>query len=388
MPALLNRAGFNVDAITTCSFLEESKFISNFEHSFIPQDLVKMVMQKNLDTYDCIVVCDDLTLENILNSDLSSEQKLRLLPVQNLENFTHLFSKIGLSKILSEAGVRTPEFLVAQTQDEAVSAAEKLQYPVMIKVDSSGGGRGVFECKNSGDVKKIEARFFKLPLLVQKKIKGIELDLSGFYRDGKLIYFTYSKIEKVYQNKFGPSSLRTYQQLCNIDSSVFVEMQKLGEVLGANGFVTISCIKSAIDGKKYFIEADMRPNSWVEFGKFLGDDPAPRISNWFLNGEIMQYPLPINNDYPAKLILPYYLRLSALEILFNRYSVWKYLPLHDRRLLIKVMAVEVFKLNQTFRNIKRVPTFLIKLAVPLKEDRNKIKLKFKVAYRKTRSLFG
>jgi len=132
----------------------------------------------------------------------------------------------------------------------------------------------------------------------------------------------------------------------------------------------------------------MRPNSWVEFGKFLGEDPAQRISNWFLNGETMQYPLRVNNDYPTKLILPYYLRLSALEILFNRYSVWKYLPLQDHGLLIKVMLVEVFKLNQIFRKIKRVPTFLIKLAVSHKEDRNKIKLKFKGAYRKATILFG
>jgi len=387
MPALLNRAGFNVDAITSYSLLEKSKFISNFEHSVIPQDLIKIVAQKNLNDYDFIVICDDLTLENILNSDLSLEQKLQLLPVKNQENFTHLFSKIGLSKILSESGVTTPEFLVTTTIDEALFAAEKLQYPVMIKVDSSGGGWGVFECKNSCDVKKIEARFFKSPLLVQKKIEGSELDLSGFYREGKLIYFTHSKIEKVSKNKFGPSLLRTYEQLGNIDRSVFLEMQKLGEALGADGFINISCIKSAIDKKRYFIEADMRPNSWVEFGKFLGDDPAQRISKWFLNGETMQYPLPVNNDYPEKLILPYYLRLSALEILFNRYSVWKYLPLEDHKLLIEVMAVEIFKLNQIFKKIKRVPTFLIRLAVPQKEDRNKIKLKFKEVYQKAVTFF-
>jgi len=51
--------------------------------------------------------------------------------------------------------------------------------------------------------------------LVQKKIEGTELDLSGFYREGKLIYFTHSKIEKVSQNKFGPSLLRTYEQIGN-----------------------------------------------------------------------------------------------------------------------------------------------------------------------------
>lgn len=388
MPALLNRAGFTVDAVTTCTFLKESKFISNLEHSFIAEDLLKIVTRKNLDDYSFIAICDDNSLKNILNSDLSSEKKLQLLPVKNLENFAHLFSKIGLSKILSKSGVRTPEFLVATTLDEVILAAEKLQYPVMVKVDASGGGWGVFECKNSDDIKKIEKRFFKSPLLVQKKIIGTELDLSGLYRDGKLIHFTYSKIKKVTSNKFGPSVVRAYQQLYNIDHQTFLEMEKLGEALGANGFATISCIESAIDGKRYFIEADMRPNSWVEFGKFLGDDPAQRISNWFLSGEAMKFPPQINNAYPAEVIMPYYLRLSAIEILFNRYSVWKYLPTQDHKLLLNIMAVEIFRLNRAVRNIKRTPTYLIRIAVPRKEDRNKIKLKFKGVYRKAKSLFG
>ncbi|MBU6339202.1 MAG: ATP-grasp domain-containing protein [Rickettsiales bacterium] len=183
---------------------------------------------------------------------------MKLLPINSEENLKHIYSKIGLSLTLSKAGITTPDFIVANGLDEVKEAAQKLQYPVMIKTNSDSGGVGVFECNDVADINKINSSFFNSPLLVQKKIIGTELDLYGLYRDGKLIYFTYSQIKKVAKNKFGPSKLRLYKQLSVVDKEIFIEMKNLGKALGANGFVTISCIEA--NNKRYFFEADMRPN--------------------------------------------------------------------------------------------------------------------------------
>ena len=65
----------------------------------------------------------------------------------------------------------------------------------MIKVDSSCGGYGVFECSNEFDIQKINSEFLKASFLVQKKIMGIELDLSEFYLNSQLINFPVCPID-------------------------------------------------------------------------------------------------------------------------------------------------------------------------------------------------
>lgn len=382
LPSFLDRAGFAVDAIFSNPLFKKSKFIRNLT---IAQggDIIKNLSKIDLDSYDLIIPCDDLALDLIIKSNLEIAQKLKLLPVTHIKAFDHIFSKIGLSKILSLAGITTPDFLVASNILEAKKMAENLGYPVMIKANSSGGGEGVFECQNALDIDLIGNNFFDKPVLVQKKIIGTELDLSAFYQDKKLIFFSYSKIKKVVSGKFGPSVVRLYRQLGSVNKEIFLEMEKLGEALDANGFVTISCIET-IDKKRYFIEADMRPNSWIEFPKFIGNDPAIAVSNWFLKKEILAYPQKLNPKYSSEIILPYFNRMTMSEILFNRYKVWKYLPCRDSKLLFYLLALKfefiVSKIKKYHliikkfpKTIKRFPTALIHLALPKKEDRIRVR---------------
>ncbi len=402
MPSLLHRSGFEVDVILINELLKKSKFIANYETALNSENILQKLSEKNLDVYDFIVICDDQTLKNILDSNLTTEQKLKLLPVKSEKDFGHIFSKIGLSKILSESGVTTPPFLVVEGFDQAIKAAEKIGFPLMIKINSSNGGSGVFECEKIADLNSIDRAILNFPLLMQKKIIGTELDLSAIYRDKKLIYFSYSKIEKVIRNKFGPSVIRSYQQLNNIDEKLFLEMEKLGEALGANGFVTISCLESILDGKRYFIEADMRPNTWVEFGRFFGDDPAKKISKWFLNRERTTFPFAANRKFPEKILMPYFLRMSGREILLNRYRVWRYMPWEDFSLLISIcvhrfLAIKISerkaRLLQKIQNlfgkikrlpkaVKRLPTTLIRLVIPCKKERAKIRNNIKQQLKK------
>ncbi|MES2677502.1 MAG: hypothetical protein V4612_04220 [Pseudomonadota bacterium] len=378
LPSMLFRSGFNVEMITINPIFKKSKFITDCEIISDRNLFAKQAGQRNLENYDLIVVTEDTTLKHILESDLTTQQKLKIIPVQKEENLQHIYSKIALSKILSTANVNTPAFEIANCFEEAINYANKLGYPVMIKIDASGGGSGVFECQNDNDFAALKKEIFKQPLLIQKKIIGTELGLPAFYRDGKLVHFSYAKIEKVINNKFGPSSLRNYQQLGTLDEQIFAEMSQLGAAIGANGFVNISCLQSGYDNKRYFIEADMRPDSWVEFTKFIGEDPAQRIAAWFKNQQTLHHPHSINPQYPTKLLLPYFLRMSLLEILFNRYLVWKFIPQDDWDFtwsLIKECVVPK-KLKWLCRQIKRSPTTLIRLFVPNKDHRLKIRCYF------------
>lgn len=323
LPPLLYRAGFEVDVISTTKLLRKTSYIREIDYAKNIDDLLIKAQEKYTEKYALVVIGDDDTLKTIRDSNISDNIKLRLLPVTSEKDYVHIYSKIGLSQILHENKILTPEFRVAHNKIQLITFAEEVGYPVMIKVDSSGGGGGVFECRSEKELISISQRIEIFPLLIQKKIMGELLDLAGFYQGGKLVHFSYSIYEATI-HKFGPSLLRKYTQLSKVNQAVFEELQHLGNVLGANGFVNISAILSSIDQKRYYVEADMRPTVWVDYSKYIGDDPALVIKEYFQNKKLISYPYKYNKFFPDTLLIPYLFRMSLYEIICNKYNVWNY----------------------------------------------------------------
>lgn len=335
LPSLLVRSGFEVDCLSNNHLLKKNKYLKNYHAVSSMKEMIEVLHYKDLSPYDFIILTNDEMICDVAQSSMSIERKLKLLPVCSEKNFSHLFSKIGLSEILTAENITTPQFFVAQNFWDLKDKAERLGYPCMVKLNSSNGGRGVFECQSLADFDEIKEKITVYPVLLQQKIIGRELDLSAIYQAGELIHFSYSVIEKVIFNKFGPSSLRNYYQLGNFDEKLFSEMKALGKALGADGFTTISCIHSFADNKRYFIEADMRPNAWVEFPRFIGDDPAQYLRNWFSKKEGMSFSNALNANYPLIRQMPYFLRIKNFEVLTNRYQVWSFMSFEDWRIFFR-----------------------------------------------------
>ncbi|MDX2083220.1 MAG: hypothetical protein SFV53_04465 [Rickettsiales bacterium] len=369
LPFLLTRAGFEIEAISTKYFFNGSSFISNFFEIITEEDLHKKLDEIDLEIYQLIIIFDDFSLKSVANSGLSLSKKIKLLPLIDKKYFSHLGSKIFLSEFLQQGKILTPEFLVAKGRAEIKIAAQNLEFPLMVKADYSGGGDGVFECKNLADINLIPEEKLLAPVLLQKKIFGKELDLSAFYQNTKLIHFGYSEVEKTI-SKFGPSKLRTYKKLENHDAELFYEMQRLGLAIGASGFVNISAIKSEIDGKIYFIEADMRPNVWVDFTKFIDDDLAPKISRWFKYGEMMKFSA-ASNIKSVKILAPQFIRMAIWEILLNRYQVWRFMSSSDLKWFWKNIFLD--KAAIFFWRLNRIPTLTFRKILPNKNHRKKLK---------------
>lgn len=152
--------------------MRSCKFVRDCDVVPLKQSLLPAITERIKKDYDWIIITEDDTLAEILNSDLSVEDKLKLLPVQKKENFSHIYSKIGLSKVFSAHGVDTPPFFIAQSLAEALVGANQLGYPVFLKVDSSGGGAEVYECKTPSDLTFIKPQVFDKPVLIQKKYRG------------------------------------------------------------------------------------------------------------------------------------------------------------------------------------------------------------------------
>ncbi|MCQ8105050.1 hypothetical protein NP590_13115 [Methylomonas sp. SURF-2] len=320
LPALLHRAGLRVHVLSTVKSMAWVAYIAELTVVGDPDEMIANAAKQAESGFDLVVVADDLTLKAIVNSGLSPEDKVKLLPVLQTEDFAHLYSKIGLSRVLQKNAIDTPDFAVAETADELKGRAERMGFPLLVKTDSSGGGIGVFDCGDRAQLGQILESSPVYPVLLQRKIPGRSFDLSGFFRNGKLVQFGCAEQLDFVGGAFGPSKLRRYYRSSQVDARVSEELNRLGAALGADGFVNITCIVSDIDQKRYYIEADMRPNVWVEYPKFIGDDPADKIRGYFLHGQYYQHPDKVADDSADGNVLAYLPRMNNLEILTNQYA--------------------------------------------------------------------
>lgn len=325
IPAVLSSAGFLVDVLCLKNAVFPSRYVRNIFCCKAKEGIANEAAHVYSDQYDLVVIGDDEALSVILNSAIAPALKLNLLPVTNAIFFDHIYSKIGLAKRLYEGGILSPKFRIANSPQSAEQLAQELGLPIVLKVDSSGGGGGVYICYSFSDLSKAISKISSFPILIQEFIPGSIVDLSGFYQNGKLIYFTYSIFEKTVGGPLGPSSVRTYSQLGMLDITIFNELLKLGEVLGISGFANISCIESKQDGARYFIEADLRPTVWANFGRYLGQDLSTAINRYFSLGEHLTWPVAINTSYPPIALIPFIHRLGLFDLVSNRYHAWRYI---------------------------------------------------------------
>ncbi len=292
-----------------------------------------------------VVPCDDNMVRQVRNAAIDDATKCRLLPITGPEHLGHVGSKVGLARALERAGVAAPRFAVVESAGDLVAACEGLGYPLVVKVDESGGGEGVFACGSRAEAEALAARSLRLPLLVQELIDGDLIDLSGFFRGGRPVHFVYNRYMKTVGSRFGVSILRRYTRLSALDRQVFDDLVHFSQALGLDGFVNISALRRSVDVRLLFIEADLRPNVWVEASRIFGDDPAPAIRTAFEMGGVLAWPPP-REPGPPTVDLPYPFRMGAFELLTNRHGVWQTFGDHASVDLIRYLGGPAWRLIQ------------------------------------------
>jgi len=344
VPHLLNRCGFHVDVVSSSPLLRASQFVRDVMLLPEADGLSATAYARICDRerpYDWVIACDDQTLLEMSKMDWPAGREPAYLPLQGGPAGPHIYSKIGLSRVLRAAGVRTPQFRVARSCAEASRATRKLGYPVLLKTDSDSGGAGVHLCRGVEDVWALERHFVSGPMLVQKRIEGREVDLSGFFFEGRLIHFCCAEVERM-AGGGSLSAVRRYYPLRLVEKRVFTELSALGRALGANGFVSIGSIEAADGSGLYFFEADMRPTVWVDAGRLYGDDAAKRIRGWFERGEVASWEemRAAGDEQPVR--VAHFQRLAMWEMLVNRYGVWRTVPWAEWRMVAQILAARVW----------------------------------------------
>jgi hypothetical protein len=129
---------------------------------------------------------------------------------------------------------------------------------------------------------------------------------------------------------------------------------QLGRKLGFNSFVNITYLHDPGKDKYYLIEADLRPNSWMAYGRFIGRDFSESVKRIVIGDYNTGY-----KDAPMKkpftevaLFHKEVMRAlwqhdikGILRWIINYKGYWRYLPFYDRKLTKKIFAEfgEIFK---------------------------------------------
>jgi predicted ATP-grasp superfamily ATP-dependent carboligase len=341
IPAIFKNGGCTVDIFCTKdSWVLQNKAYDkwiaapNDESAFTTQ-LLDFV-EKNGDNYFWIVPGDDIVLR-LLNDRITSESLFyRIMPLTKIENRDLMGSKAGFSALCTKYSIKTPRYLIYQEGMTAKSIAEYMNYPFLMKLDKSEGGFGVFMCENETE---FTANFENVKnrhnLVFQQFIKGYDVNVEVLFKNGELIVYSYSRTIKI-MGKFGVSTQRLFYQNNEVEN----ELVKAGRSMGLNGFGNVVFMFSETERSHYLIEIDMRPNAWMYYGKFRGNDFSEAVKK-IVKGDLTLVRPPAQYEKKQIKISLYkkdvYRCLlekdfkGLLGWLVNKDNCWKYIPLYDSK---------------------------------------------------------
>jgi predicted ATP-grasp superfamily ATP-dependent carboligase len=260
------------------------------------------------------------------------------MPLCKIENRELLGSKAGFSSLCAKYDISTPRFLIYQPSFTPDYISEYMKYPFMMKTDRSEAGTGVFKCETKADlVKNLDQLESKENVVFQQFIDGYDINMEVLYKDGELMVYSYAKLLKIL-GKFG---LSTQRMFCRNDE-IETELRKIGKSLGINGFASIAFMYSEPEKKHYLIEVDVRPNSWIYYGKFTGYDFAEGIRR-IIKGDLTVVK-PDRSKFPDQVKIALYKKDMMRVIvqkdvkglmywLTNEDNCKRFIPTYDEKLL-------------------------------------------------------
>ncbi|MES2408920.1 MAG: ATP-grasp domain-containing protein [Patescibacteria group bacterium] len=348
VPYLFKTAGCIVDVFcSNGSWLLKNSF---WDYYICTEELSDIeyikLLKSNLesDKYDWFVAADDTTLR-IINECSAEDAELLIKPIINVENRMILGSKAGLDSLCQKYDILTPASYLFDSFKDLDKIYEQIPFPMLLKVDQSSGGKGVFLCHSK---REVEDRLTKLSvkekknLLFQTYIFGENISVEALFRNGLLLAYTYSIVSKTTNGEFSASYERKYVECPEVESI----LKKMGKCFGLNGFSSITFMRDGKSRAHYLIESDLRPQVWFKPAKHIGVDFSLAISNYLLQKtDLIRPTLPKDSGVQVMCYFPrsilfaifHFDMLEILKWICNIQGRWKYIPLYDPRLFVSVI---------------------------------------------------
>ena len=172
--------------------------------------------------------------------------------------------------LLLERGLTAPEFGMASSEDEAISIAQRIGYPVLVRPSFVLGGRGMEIVYDDDSLSSFISRATKItpdhPVLVDRFLdSAIELDVDALYDGHEL--FLGGIMEHIEE-----AGIHSGDSACVLPAMTISEEMRLSvreatlsiaEGVGVRGLINIQFAIS--DGKLYVLEANPRASRTVPF---------------------------------------------------------------------------------------------------------------------------
>lgn len=342
IPAVITNGGFVLDvyAIEGSWVLRNSFFhkhiVADKDQNVFIDELLQLI-SSNPDAYDWIIPGDDIIIR-LLNERIKDETLFyKIMPLTKIEHRELLGSKAGFSALCTRYNIDTPRYVVYEPGMTMSYVAEKVGFPMMVKIDKSEGGYGVYLCNNSSE---LEATFAgitnKEKLVFQQYIVGYEINTEVLFRNNVLLAYAYSRRLKCF-GKFGVSTQRLYYN----NEAIAADLERIGRELGLSGFGNIVFMYSESEDRYYLIEVDMRPNSWMYYGQYTGNDFSAAVNN-IANDQLVRI-RPQVAQQSLKVVVTLYKKdiyrcltekdwRGLAGWLTNRDNRWQFIPRYDPKL--------------------------------------------------------
>lgn len=306
--------------------------------------IIKHVYKETTTThYDFVFLADDYVLRGLTQFAATipdGEQTLRQLSPAHHQRWQHILgSKTQTALILRDIGITVPAFAIGTSQDEAITYAHNMGFPVMIKQDRSSGGGGVRKCENADDIKRFWGHVVGPQMLVEKHIDGTLLSADALFLNGQLAGYNLSEVTKTK----GPTGISLRRDFLMPALVVEENLRHIGSELKIEGFVNFSLIRERGSQTFYFFEMDLRPNAWFACGRFTGADFSRALRLYAQHGRVTQLETATQLKGGYRTISLFHRDIAdCIETgnrngfkywLHNTHQCWGMLPFYDPRLL-------------------------------------------------------
>lgn len=344
IPAVITKGSYLLDIYAVeGSWVLKNSFYHKHIHaskdqSVFVEELLELI-NKESDKYDWIIPGDDIIIR-LLNEQLKDEALFyKIMPLTKIEHRDLLGSKAGFSTLCTRYNISTPRYMVYEQGVTLSEVAAKVGFPMMVKLDKSEGGYGVYLCNDSRELETTFSSITNKELLVfQQFINGYEINTEVLFRNNVLLAYAYSRRLKCF-GKFGVSTQRLYYN----NDVIAADLVRIGSELGLSGFGNIVFMYCEPEDKYYLIEIDMRPNSWMYYGQYTGNDFSQAIRNIANNEQQLVHPEAKKSALKVVITLykkDVYRCLTEKDWsglagwLINKDDRWRFIPRYDQQLYV------------------------------------------------------
>lgn len=189
------------------------------------------------------------------------------LPGNPYESVCVLQNKDKFRKFLADNGFNTPEAFAFCTLDEALSKADILKYPVIVKPTDAAGSKGVTRVDGVEELtealKYAFAHSISGHVIVEQFIEkvGCSSDSDSFSVDGKLEFITFSaqRFDSSASNPYTPSAYSWPSTMTAEEEGYLkAELQRLIGLLGMKTSIYNIETRIGTDGRPYIMEVSPR----------------------------------------------------------------------------------------------------------------------------------